>query len=237
MNIKICGDSTGHPNTGTSKGLINYMCHEQKELGINETVKDKNGQEIPKSEAIQQLDNNRRKLCNDDEKFFAIIVSPSKSELEKCGNYLDRFTASVMDEYAKNFKNERPLQGKDELMYFYTIHENRGDKKDNEKHIHIIVSRKDADNNRKISPEINGKDIKKGPVKGGFDRSNFYQNVEKRFDKEYNYERKMAESYEYCKAFKRADLEKLKELHQGEHKRQEQIKNQEQKQSQNQMQR
>jgi len=67
-------------------------------------------------------------------------------------------------------------------------------------HIHIIVSRKDRSNRYSLSPRssykssqatLNGK-----PVKRGFDRSEFYKNAEKTFDRLFLYKRNFAETYQ-----------------------------------------
>ena len=66
-------------------------------------------------------------------------------------------------------------------------------------HIHIIVSRRDVTNRYSLSPgssykaseaTLNGK-----PVKRGFDRSAFYQQAEKAFDRMFLYKRNFAEHY------------------------------------------
>ena len=66
-------------------------------------------------------------------------------------------------------------------------------------HVHIIVSRKDANNNYKLSPEsqnkkattiLNGKEVKQG-----FDRNKFRDAAEKRFDTVFGYDRKFVEKF------------------------------------------
>ncbi len=42
-------------------------------------------------------------------------------------------------------------------------------------HCHLIVSRKDQANKKKLSPLTNHKDTKNGVIKGGFDRVNLFQ--------------------------------------------------------------
>jgi hypothetical protein len=53
---------------------------------------------------------------------------------------------------------------------------------------------------RKISPLTNHQDTEKGAVKGGFDRKLFFQKCEAIFDKLFNYERSVAESFDYRNA-------------------------------------
>ena len=71
-------------------------------------------------------------------------------------------------EYAKNFN--KGLSEAD-IKFYGKIHFNRSHS-DNElnMHCHLIVSRKDQSNKKKLSPLTNHKNTKKGPIKGGFDK-------------------------------------------------------------------
>lgn len=78
-------------------------------------------------------------------------------------------------------------------------------KKGNQSHIHIIVSRKDASNSFSLSPGskykssevmMNGKLVKRG-----FDRDQFYTKAEKTFDRTFGYQRNFVESYQARKEF------------------------------------
>lgn len=62
---------------------------------------------------------------------------------------------------------------------------------------HIIVSRKGQANKIKLSPLTNHKNTTKGTVKGSFDRTNLFQQVEKGFDRLFNYDQPIAESFEF----------------------------------------
>ncbi|PXX23752.1 MobB family relaxase [Arenibacter sp. ARW7G5Y1] len=72
-------------------------------------------------------------------------------------------------------------------------------------HIHIIVSRKDVTNRYSLSPgskyresesTLNGRTVKRG-----FNRDQFYEKAEKRFDTLFKYQRNYVESYSARKAF------------------------------------
>lgn len=78
-------------------------------------------------------------------------------------------------------------------------------KKGNQSHIHIIVSRKDNSNSVSLSPGskykasevmMNGKKVKRG-----FDRDAFFEKAEKTFDATFTYTRNYAESYKSKKDF------------------------------------
>lgn len=64
-------------------------------------------------------------------------------------------------------------------------------------HCHLIVSRKDQANKKKLSPLTNHKNTKSGIIKGGFNRVNLFQKAEQGFDKLFGYDRQQFESFDY----------------------------------------
>jgi hypothetical protein len=78
-------------------------------------------------------------------------------------------------------------------------------------HCHLIVSRKDQTNKKKFSPLTNHKNTQKGVIKGGFDRTNLFRQTEQGFDKLFNYNRPLTESFEYYNTMKNGSItEQLK---------------------------
>ncbi len=78
-------------------------------------------------------------------------------------------------------------------------------------HCHFIVSRKDQSNKVKISPLTNHRNTKNGAIKGGFDRTTLFENVEKGFDRLFGYNRQLSETFEYCNTMKNGSItDKLK---------------------------
>lgn len=73
-------------------------------------------------------------------------------------------------------------------------------------HCHLIVSRKDQANKKKLSPLTNHKNTKNGVVKGGFDRVNLFQQAEQGFDKLFNYNRHQSESFHYHNTMKNRSI-------------------------------
>jgi hypothetical protein len=73
-------------------------------------------------------------------------------------------------------------------------------------HCHLIVSRKDQSNKKKLSPLTNHKNSKRGTVKGGFDGKNLFQQAEQGFDKLFGYNRQLAESFEYYNTMKNGNI-------------------------------
>lgn len=75
-------------------------------------------------------------------------------------------------------------------------------------HCHLIVSRKDQSNKKKLSPLTNHKNTKKGTVTGGFDRVRLFQQAEQGFDKLFGYNRQQNESFDYHNTMKNGSIPK-----------------------------
>jgi len=185
------------------------------------------------------IDNNVAKLSKDDAKFFLVNISPSEKELlylkEKFGkegakDYLKAYANEVMDAYAKNFKRDR-VTGNQDLVYYGKLENNRyytykdlevrkgkasrGDIKPGEQmHVQVIVSRKDAGNTIKLSPLNNSKgtNAEHSKIVGQFDRVAFKQSAEQIFDRMFNYEREVKESFGYANAMKHGSYEQKVEF-------------------------
>ena len=217
MHIDFAPPSGGtYNNAGSSRQLVSYMEHEdleRMEKGIYTdgffNLMDDN---IYKSKVIKDIDNNIGQLLKTDAKFFAIHVSPSESELRAMGNTeqekaeaMKRYIREVfIPEYANNFN--KGLSEAD-IKFYGKIHfdRSRSDNKLNI-HCHLIVSRKDQANKKKLSPLTNHKNTKKGTVTGGFDRVNLFQQAEQGFDKLFDYKRQLVESFDYCNTMKNGTI-------------------------------
>lgn len=203
-------------NSGSSRQLANYLEHEDLERiekGIyTEGFFNLTDDNIHKSKVIKDIDTNIGQLLKTDAKFFAIHVSPSENELRAMGNTeqekaeaMKRYIREVfIPEYAKNFNKE--LSASD-IKFYGKIHFSRN-RSDNElnMHCHLIVSRKDQANKKKLSPLTNHKSTKNGVIKGGFDRVNLFQQAEEGFDKLFGYERQQLESFDYQNMMKNGNI-------------------------------
>ena len=223
MHIDFAPPSSGtYNNSGSSRQLANYMEHEDLERmrkGIYTegffNLKDDN---IYKSKVIKDIDTNIGQLLKTDAKFYAIHVSPSEKEIQAMGNTeqeqteaMKRYIREVfIPEYAKNF-NKRLSEA--DIKFYGKIHfdRNRSDNKLN-MHCHLIVSRKDQSNKKKLSPLTNHKDTKAGVIKGGFDRVNLFQQAEQGFDKLFDYNRQWTESFDYHNTMKNGSISEQLEL-------------------------
>ena len=208
-------------NAGSSRQLVAYLEHEdleRMEKGIyTDGFFNLTEDNIYKSKVIKDIDSNIGQLLKTDTKFFATHVSPSENELRAMGNTeqeqaeaMKRYIREVfIPEYAKNFS--KGLSEAD-IKFYGKIHFDRN-RSDNElnMHCHLIVSRKDQTNKKKISPLTNHKNTQKGMVTGGFDRVNLFQQAEQGFDKLFGYNRQLSESFEYTNTMKNGNIDdKLK---------------------------
>ena len=217
MHIDFAPPSNGtYNNAGSSRQLANYLEHEdleRMEKGIyTEGFFNLTDDNIYESKVIKDIDTNIGQLLKTDAKFYAIHISPSESELRAMGNTeqekaeaMKRYIREVfIPEYANNFN--KGLSEAD-IKFYGKIHfdRSRSDNKLNI-HCHLIVSRKDQANKKKLSPLTNHKNTKKGTVTGGFDRVNLFQQAEQGFDKLFDYKRQLVESFDYCNTMKNGTI-------------------------------
>lgn len=213
MNVKIQGGGNGtYANTGSCVSVTNYLQHEDLD-------RMKNGEEVQPffnqfrdyvsaREVTFKIDSNKAKLSRADAKFYVITVSPSEKELHSMGRTpqeraeaLRRYIRQdVIRNYAEGFG--KGLKS-DDVEYYAKIHFNRDGDSDSDMHAHIIVSRKDRSNTRKLSPKTNHTGKKNcGNVKGGFDRTDFFRKCESSFDRRMGFDRELEESFDYLNAVK-----------------------------------
>ena len=223
MHIDFASPSNGtYNNASSSRQLANYLEHEdleRMEKGIyTEGFFNLTDDNIYKSKVIKDIDTNIGQLLKTDAKFYAIHVSPSEKELLAMGNSeqeqaqaMKRYIREVfIPEYAKNFNKE--LSASD-IKFYGKIHFDRSRSKNKQNmHCHLIVSRKDQANKKKLSPLTNHKDTKNGVIKGGFDRVNLFQQAEQGFDKLFDYNRQQSESFNYHNTMKNSSIPKQIEL-------------------------
>lgn len=223
MHIDFAPPSGGiYNNAGSCRQLASYMEHEDLERmekgiytdGFFSLTEDN----IYKSTVIKDIDTNIGQLLKTDAKFYAIHVSPSEKELQAMGNKeeeqaeaMKRYIREVfIPEYAKNFN--KGLSEAD-IKFYGKIHFDRS-RSHNElnMHCHLIVSRKDQANKKKLSPLTNHKNTKNGVIKGGFDRVNLFQQAEQGFDKLFSYNRQQSESFDYHNTMKNGSISEQLEL-------------------------
>lgn len=224
MNIDFPPPSKGtYNNAGSSRQLAAYLEHEDMERiekGIYiEGFFNLTEENLYKSQVVKDIDNNKAQLLKTDAMFYAIHISPSAKELQAMGSTeqeqaeaMKRYIREVfIPEYAKNFN--KGLSAKDIKFYGKIhFHRDRSENNENNMHCHIIVSRKDQANKIKLSPLTNHRNTKKGTIKGGFDRTNLFQQAEIGFDKLFNYSRPLTESFEYYNTMKNGCIDEQMSL-------------------------
>ncbi|MBV4225349.1 clindamycin resistance transfer factor BtgB [Parabacteroides distasonis] len=223
MHIDFAPPANGtYNNSGSSRQLANYLEHEDLERmgkGIyTEGFFNLTDENIYKSKVVKDIDTNIGQLLKTDAKFYAIHVSPSKKELQAMGNTeqeqaeaMKRYIREVfIPEYAKNFN--KGLSETD-IKFYGKIHFDRN-RSNNElnMHCHLIVSRKDQTNKKKLSPLTNHKNTKNGVITDGFDRVNLFQQAEQGFDKLFSYDRQLSESFDYHNTMKNGSISEQLEL-------------------------
>ncbi|NMA74941.1 MAG: clindamycin resistance transfer factor BtgB [Bacteroidales bacterium] len=218
MNIDFPPPSKGtYNNAGSSRRLANYLEHEdmeRMEKGIyTEGFFNFTDDDLYKSQVIKDIDKNIGQIMKTDAKFYAIHISPSKKELQAMGTTekeqaeaMKRYIREVfIPKYAKNFNKDLSVE---DIKFYGKIHfdRDRSENTEGNMHCHLIVSRKDQANKKKLSPLTNHRNTKKGAIKGGFDRTNLFQQAEKGFDRLFSYNRPIVESFEYYNTMKNGSI-------------------------------
>ena len=149
----------------------------------------------------------------------------NRQELQATKVEFQKFIRAVQDEQAKLYGRDSVNSGAD-LKYYAKIETQRthkgfdpevkyGSKKQGMRkdglhlHAHIIQSRKAADKKTLLSPNANSKQ-RTNKVLHGFNRTAFYTQAEKAFDRSTGYERSVSDTFEYKNAAsKNEDLTKF----------------------------
>jgi hypothetical protein len=230
-------DKKNADNKGSSSQLIHYLNKEQRTIDIQpiETWFDGKSVDHDSYKVRSTIDSNIAKLGRDDSKFFLINISPSQKEIahlkqlygqDGAKTQMKNYAIVVMDEYAKNF-NRPGITNNEDLLWFgklenfrYFTHLDkevksgqvkRGDRKPGEQmHIQVIVSRKDISNKVKLSPmnTSRGKNKEHSKIMGEFNRSAFKSSGELIFDKMFNYQRNIEETFNYANIQMKASVER-----------------------------
>jgi len=154
MMTKIPSGGSGLSNrSGSCGGLVAYL--EKEQLG---QWFSRGADAVPGYQVTAELDANKRNLGREADKYYQIVLAPSKSELAHIGSdpeALKAFTRSAMDAYAQNFG--KGIESRD-LVWYAKIEHSRsydytdravqlgeqakgGMKLGDQTHIHVIVSR------------------------------------------------------------------------------------------------
>ncbi|MCK8496130.1 DUF5712 family protein [Spirosoma sp. RP8] len=248
-HINITASSSGS-NAGSCGQLVEYLEKENNlkpehkaELWFNQGRDD-----LRPYEVRQDIDSNTAKLKQSEAKFYLVNISPSQKELQHIGNdpqKLKDYARRVMAEYAANFQKGL---GPDDVKWYGKVEYNRGYKwtdadvkqglhqrgelkAGSQMHVQIIVSRKDMQNQRLLSPLTNhrgqGKSAEHGHKFGQFNRVAFKQSCERTFDTQLDYRRDLEESFRYQNTMSNGTVQErvamTLELRDVQHERQQQL--------------
>lgn len=139
--------------SGSCGGLVAYLEKEVQGQWFS-----LNREDVPDTEVVATLDQNKRNLNRDADKYYQVVLAPSQAELRHIDSdpeKLRAYTRAAMEQYAANFG--KGIEGRD-LVYFAKVeharttnHQDRavqlGDvakgqaKPGPQTHIHVIVSR------------------------------------------------------------------------------------------------
>ena len=176
MMTKIPSSGKGlSSRSGSCGGLAAYL--EKEQLGQWFGHKLEN---VPGYQVVAEIDANKRNLGIADDKYYQIVLAPSKTELAHIGadvESLKAFTRSAMEQYAHNFG--KGIDSKDLVWYAKIEHSRSYDHTDravqlgeqakgelklgDQTHIHVIVSRTE-----------NLREYKQGLAEGLHERKNPY---------------------------------------------------------------
>lgn len=176
MMTKIPSGGSGLSNrSGSCGGLVAYL--EKEQLG---KWFGREAEAVPGYQVTAELDANKRNLGREADKYYQIVLAPSKAELAHIGSdpvALKAFTRSAMEQYAQNFG--KGIESKDLVWYAKIEHSRSYDHTDrsvqlgeqakgelklgDQTHIHVIVSRTE-----------NLREYKQGLAEGLHERKNPY---------------------------------------------------------------
>lgn len=218
-HINITASSSGS-NAGSCSQLVEYL---EKENNLKAEYKaelwfNQGRDDLRPHEVRLDIDSNTAKLKQHEAKFYLVNISPSQKELAHLGNdpqKLKEYARGVMAEYAANFQKGL---GPDDVKWYGKVEYSRGykwtdlevkhglnqrgePKAGHQMHVQIIVSRKDMQNQRLLSPLTNhrgqGKSAEHGHKFGQFNRVEFKERSEVAFDTQMGYRRELEESFRY----------------------------------------
>ena len=147
----------------------------------------------------------------------------------KVKNEFKDYVIEAQNIQAQNFNRDNIKNGSD-LKYYGKVETQRrykgtdqeviqgkaqqGDlKKGLNMHCHVVQSRKAKDKKTKLSPvSKHKKQSSKNRIQQGFNRNEFYNKIEKEFDRRFGYDRDLKQTFEWKKANKYNRVEDLKRL-------------------------
>ncbi|NVN18756.1 hypothetical protein GUA46_10415 [Muricauda sp. HICW] len=115
MYITITAQNLGKNYSQSSADFVKYLEKENQGLEQEdmEHFFNQYGDEISAAEVIREIDVNTFKMRQKDPKFYSMVVSPNKRELQAIGNdpnILRKYTRKLMEDYAKSFHRNQEVK-------------------------------------------------------------------------------------------------------------------------------
>jgi hypothetical protein len=233
-HIKVGQVNKDHGNAGSCKQYIAYLEKENEGKGITEQEYFFNDKSdfIAGQKAQDLIDNAPKQgIRGKDAKYFEVIMSFTSAELNgKSDQEIKDFVKETFPKiYAESVKGK--TVDPDQLIWVAKLEQERKYKTTNpetkaglkkkgelkegdQRHLHIIVSRKTSDNKTSISPLSTYMEGSKGVIKSGFERNHLRQAYETAFDKKFAYNRPLEKTFKYQNAMKNGTTEEKKEMQQ-----------------------
>lgn len=216
--------------TGSVGGLADYLNKENENKSEQEQDHffSHDAEGVPAQEVTNHVDSMRGQLGKDEEKQYQVIIAFSENELKgKTDEQLKEYSKEFMQKaYAENFtKGSESVGHNSENFVWYAKleHERKysGDdieikegraksgqyKPGDQRHVHVVVSRKTADNKQKRSPLTNHQNTNRGRTTISFSRSNMKDKAEDLFDKKFNHSRTINDRWRTANILKNGTLE------------------------------
>jgi hypothetical protein len=219
MYVKFDRISDGvKDNKGSCAAFVNYMAKEDKK-DIGHKVEwwfDQHGHHILGTQVLGTIDEDWQGLGKDAAKFTTGSINPTEREWNAMGKTDEErllnfkawtaaeFTRELAGNFHKKDKKGNPVEIVPEnVKIFFKLEHNRYYKGDDEDvlqgraksgeakpgfntHIHFIIATKTADKKNRINPKTKNRKE--------FNRVEFFQRVEKSFDKQFGFKRTFEES-------------------------------------------
>ena len=129
MYLTISAQKMGSTYNSSVGNYVEYLEKENQERlpGQREEFFDQENDRVSPQTVIDEIDGNTAKLRQKDPKFFSIVVSPNKRELqaiENDPNILREYTRKLMEDYAKSFHRNQEVKAEN-LKYYAKIEHER----------------------------------------------------------------------------------------------------------------
>lgn len=152
-------------NYGSAKQSVNYLMHEQ----LNQKAAvffSKDTAQIKPVEVIASLDANQGKLSVTQEKFYSVVLSPSREEIRMTpqGNDWREFTRECLKNYAHTFNLKQKVDY-EALLWYAVVHEARKEKEARKQqgsilresmgehaHVHVLISALNKNQQQRLHP-------------------------------------------------------------------------------------